>query len=123
MSFQYSKTARSVRGLKSPEKFVLITLAWYADSGRPGDTFPSVATLARDCAMTPRGVRGILRRLEKEKLIKVAIGAGKDGTNRYTLELETMDGATPEPHSGEEQCSEGNALPVSPGTPFRQYGS
>ncbi|MEU8079278.1 helix-turn-helix domain-containing protein [Catellatospora citrea] len=66
------------------ERLLLLAIADNAtDDGT--NAYPSLATLARKVRLDERTVRRLLRKLEDGKHIKVAVGAGPRGTNRYTV--------------------------------------
>lgn len=74
------------------ELLMLVVLADYSDDG--GNSYPSVASLARKCRMTPRNANYILGALQASGELRVLKNQGPGGTNRYRLMLDQM-GATP----------------------------
>lgn len=64
---------------------MLLALADFADDD--GRSYPSVATLARKCRMTPRNVNLILAELRKSGELQVQQNQGFKGTNLYRLNL------------------------------------
>lgn len=84
-------------------RFVLLALADYA--GEDGACWPSMETIAAKCCMTPRGVRQIVRTLEKEGWLTIQPGGGRNNTNLYLIhenpERQTLNGEiNPERHAG-----------------------
>ena len=52
---------------------------------------PSVAFLAKSCGITPRQVQRIITQLRKDGLLKVQKSKGRNGVNRYHLQLEALE--------------------------------
>src|SRR5579871_6136610 len=52
---------------------------------------PSVAFLAKSCGITPRQVQRIITQLRKDGLLKVQKSKGRNGVNRYHLQLEVLE--------------------------------
>lgn len=85
-------------GLSLTDKFVLLMLGEYHRTDEKL-AWPSVATLARDCLMTQRGVQQVLARLIKNGFIVRLKGGGRGKLNGYQLvgldgtkdELETLN--------------------------------
>ena len=79
------------------EKLVLIALADNAND--EGECWPSIATLARKCDMTPNGVKNVIKRLAKKELVAVnrrKRNNGSDASNFYVLNLKCRgNGVTP----------------------------
>ena len=102
------------RGLKPSERLVLLAFADFADD--KGACWPSMASVADMCEMTPRGVRGIVRRLEEMGLISVVHSQGRR-SNVYQISGGTRNGV-PSSTRNEVLGSE-----REPGTGFRERGS
>jgi hypothetical protein len=68
----------------SPEKFVLVVLAWHACKDHH-IAWPSEATLAKETSMTVRGVHRIIRKLEQKGLIRVWRKVRPRGGHRYFI--------------------------------------
>lgn len=84
-----------VRGLKAPERIVLIVLANYADKDN-ASCWPAIGTIAGCCELTPETVRRTLRKLETKGLVASEQTYRKNGaksTNLYRLRIEA--GAPP----------------------------
>lgn len=92
-------------GLTPVDKIVLLCLADRANDG--GFCWPSVATIARETGVSPRGVQAALRRLRQLGLIDVRQSAGGRMSNVYRLHLAAI--STPERHT--------KAAPAEPETP------
>ena len=76
--FRHSKCGGTTR-------LVLLAIAnYYGDRG----AWPSIDSLARDCAMSRRAVQDCVRRAEEAGELRVDYNAGEHGTNRYWLLLE-----------------------------------
>lgn len=69
MSISAVEHVRKIAGLKTSEKFVLTTIAHYLNS-KSNLAWPSIPTLASDCALTERSVLRALASLEAKKHIK-----------------------------------------------------
>ena len=88
MSFAFTKAAWAIEGLSQTQKSVIVRLAWYADIGRTVDVFPSINSIARDCAIkSRRTVQSALSRLQSLGMISIQPNAGPNGTNAYVLNL------------------------------------
>lgn len=68
------------------ERFVLLALADYANDA--GECWPALASVARKCCLTDRGVRKILRRLEDDGWLETEVGGGRHGCSKYTINPE-----------------------------------
>lgn len=126
------RTRLSIRALKwawhqplpTTEKFVLLALADVADD--VGICWPSIATIAERCAMSPRTVRRALRELISVVLIQSHSrhrGDGSTTSNRYCLNLggdDPVSGApvTEAPQEG-RQDQRGPVTKVPPRTTTR----
>lgn len=78
--FEIRDWARSVPGLKSSERLILVLLAQ-----RYPEIRPSVATLAAESCLGRRQVQNLLRLLGEKGVIRVTPGTGAGHTNRYEL--------------------------------------
>lgn len=70
------------------ELLMLVVLADYSDDD--GNSYPSVASLARKCRMTTRNANYILGALQASGELRVLKNQGPGGTNRYRLMLDHM---------------------------------
>ena len=70
---------------------LLLLLALADNANDDGVAFPSVSYLARKARMTGRNVQLCLRKLESKGLMRVIPNAGMSGTNKYRLELKTIE--------------------------------
>lgn len=78
MSFQAQTDACALRGLKPLDKYLLMTLANYADAD--GSCFPSQSRLADDTGLSERSVRSHLDALEEQGLIVRTARRRADGS-------------------------------------------
>ena len=76
---------------------MLIVLANYSDDF--GNSYPSVATLARKSRMSPRHANRILAALSVSGELDIRYGKGPRGTNRYRINLSALgrSGSMPAP--------------------------
>lgn len=110
--------------LPSTQKFVLLTLVDMADDD--GLCWPSVATIAKRCAVSTRTVRRALRDLIKANVVQCELrlrGDGSTTSNRYVLNLggdDTVSGA-PDTNATQEglQCQRAPSADVTPRTTTR----
>ena len=84
MSVRMMTLAWDVSGLTAPEKLVLLALADHA--GDDGRCWPSMSRIAAKSDMTPRGARGIVRRLETAGLVRTEQSPGRR-VNVYRLTI------------------------------------
>ena len=75
------------------ERLVMLALADFCND--EGECWPAVASIARKAAMTERGARKILRRLEESGWLKTDVGNGRGGCSQYRISLPE----NPEPRS------------------------
>jgi hypothetical protein len=75
--------------LQSLEKLVLLRLADYADDDG-GNIYPSIATIAHFCGMSPRAVQYILKKFMGEGLVLIVGNetGGRGRTRHYCIDLE-----------------------------------
>lgn len=78
MARVWAGSAHSGTGL-----LMLLAIADFADDD--GRAYPSVATLARKCRMTPRNVNHILAALRDSGELEIRQNAGPGGANRYRI--------------------------------------
>lgn len=71
------------------ELLMLVVLADYSDDN--GNSYPSVAALARKCRMSVRNANYILSGLQASGELQVLKCQGPNGTNRYRLVFAKMD--------------------------------
>lgn len=72
------------------ELLTLVVLADYSDDD--GNSYPSVASMARKCRMKPRNMNYILHALQASGELKVLKNEGPRGTNRYRIMFANMVG-------------------------------
>lgn len=72
---------------------MLVVLADYSDD--EGDSFPSVASLARKCRMTLRNAQYILAALQASGELQVMKNEGPKGCNRYRINLGALPVVAP----------------------------
>lgn len=70
------------------ELLMLVVLADYSDD--EGNSYPSVASLARKCRMTGRNAGYILNALQASGELRVLRNEGPRGTNRYRIVLSAL---------------------------------
>jgi hypothetical protein len=75
------------------ELLMLVVLADYSDD--QGNSYPSVASLARKCRTKPRNANYILKALQESSELKVLRNDGPKGTNRYRIMLTQLGTANP----------------------------
>lgn len=75
------------------ELLMLVVLADYSDDD--GNSYPSVASLARKCRMTPRNANYILQALQASGELRVSKNQGPKGTNRYRIMIERLGAQGP----------------------------
>ena len=107
MSNQAITWAYQQQGIKSGAKFILITLANYANDA--GECFPGLNTLAKNCGMHRSSVVENIKRLEAAGLIEV-IHRGGDGSGRksnvYRLACSSNFLSRGEKHNGQSRESQ-----------------
>lgn len=72
---------------KSGDFVVLLMIANYAHKDGTG-AWPSISTLAKDSRLKDRETQYCVKRLERMGELLVERGAGPNGTNRYTLNMQ-----------------------------------
>ena len=70
------------------ERLMLVVLADYSDDD--GNSYPSVASLARKCLMSCRNANYILSALQASGELRVLKNEGPKGTNRYRIMLDQL---------------------------------
>jgi hypothetical protein len=83
--------------LDASERLVMLSLADHADDD--GVCYPSIARLCKRTSMSDRGVQKVLARLQERGFLRVEIGAGRSGSNRYFVTATPEHGSPPEPRS------------------------
>jgi len=68
------------------QRLVLLAIADHADD--QGRAYPSMVGIASKCAMSERGVRGIIRKLEAGGWLNTRVGGGRGGKSHYTVNPE-----------------------------------
>jgi hypothetical protein len=77
----------------STELLMLVVLADYSDDD--GNSYPSVASLARKCRLKPRRANYILTALQASGELRVLKNEGPKGTNRYRIMLSQLGASKP----------------------------
>jgi hypothetical protein len=95
MSIKIMSAVWEREDLDASERLVMLSLADHSDD--EGVCYPSIARLAKRTSMSDRGVQKVLVRLQERGFLRVEIGAGRSGSNRYFVN------ATPEPGSPPNQ--------------------
>jgi len=95
------------------ELLMLVVLADYSDDD--GNSYPSVASLARKCRMSPRNANYVLAALQDSGELRVLKNEGPKGTNRYRIMLSQLGGNPLQPASPLKGASP--MQPVAPSTP------
>lgn len=72
---------------------MLLALADYSDD--EGNSYPSVAALARKCRMKPRNANYILSALQASGELRVLKNEGPRGTNRFRIMLDRLGAQSP----------------------------
>lgn len=75
------------------ELLMLLAIADFADDD--GNAYPAVGTLATKCRMKPRNANYILRALQESGELRLSVGGGPRGTNRYRITLAPLQPAAP----------------------------
>lgn len=75
------------------EQLVMLCLADHA--GKNATCYPSVRRICERTGMGERGVQNVLKRLAKDGHISVEIGAGRGGSNLYTVNVTPRTECTP----------------------------
>jgi len=75
--------------LSSPEKFVLMMIAWKVNDKHRTAAYPSMEWLAKTVGVSPRTVRRTIKKLESRGVIRVE--RQKYKANRYTLDSAGID--------------------------------
>lgn len=88
-----SRVWKSSTHRTASELLMLLALADYSDDS--GESYPSVATLARKCRMNVRNANYVLSALKNSGELIVLYNQGPNGTNRYKLFLETVEDSAP----------------------------
>src|SRR5271156_1880041 len=75
--------------LKGSAKSVLLAIAEHAKDDGTG-AYPSVATIARHCAIDPSTVHRALRLARESGELSIQYNLGPKGTNLYSIRLENI---------------------------------
>ena len=75
------------------ELLMLLAIADFADDD--GNAYPAVGTLATKCRMKTRNVNYILRTLQESGELRLSVGGGPRGTNRYRITLPPLQSVAP----------------------------
>ena len=86
MSIKYSRLVLDRSQSKGTDLLVLLVLADF--SNESGLAWPSVATLARTCRMTPRNLNLRLAKLRESGEVEVGQNAGQAGSNLYRIAIQ-----------------------------------
>lgn len=86
------------------ERLVLLALADFADDH--GSCYPSMIGIGQKACVTERGARGIVRRLEADGWLKVAIGGGRGGKSQYQILMRKPGTTNPETETRNEENPE-----------------
>lgn len=89
MSVKYSRLVLDRSQSKGTDLLVLLVLADFANEH--GLSWPSVATLARTCRMTPRNLNLRLAKLRASGEVEVEQNAGQAGSNLYRIAIQTPE--------------------------------
>lgn len=89
MSVKYSRLVLDRSQSKGTDLLVLLVLADFANEH--GLSWPSVATLARTCRMTPRNLNLRLAKLRESGEVEVEQNAGQAGSNLYRIAIQTPE--------------------------------
>ncbi len=89
MSIKFSRLVLDRSRSKGTDLLVLLVLADYANES--GISWPSVATLARTCRMTPRNLNLRLASLRELGEVEVEQNAGQAGSNLYRIAIPTPE--------------------------------
>ncbi len=90
MTHEDSKQVWRREDLAPHDKLVLLALADHTD--KQSQCYSSKARLCRRTGMSARGVQVATKRLIGRRLLSVEVGAGRGGTNLYTLHLAPSEG-------------------------------
>lgn len=86
MSIQLMKEVWEFSKQKGSAKFLLITIANFANENFNGQAWPSIETLAKWTGLTPRTIKLLLHKLEESGELNVYRGAGPHRCNVYTVQ-------------------------------------
>lgn len=108
------------------DRLVLLALADFCDD--QGKCWPSMDRIGEKACMTGRGARNVIRRLEEEGWISVAVGGGRGGCSTYQIIMQKEEHRSrneipgteyPEPENPER----GDIKPGTPRPKTRNAGS
>jgi hypothetical protein len=89
MSFKLVKKVIHSDRVDGMHKLILILLADYVNEAKGNAAWPSVTTVALQAGASIRHTRRIIRELEAEGVLKTQKQAGRYGTNKYVIDVET----------------------------------
>jgi len=89
MSFKLVKKVIHSDRVDGMHKLILIILADYVNEAKGNAAWPSVTTVALQAGASIRHTRRIIRELETEGVLKTQKQAGRYGTNKYVIDVET----------------------------------
>lgn len=115
-------------GHSGTELLMLVVLADYSDDS--GNSYPSVASLARKCRMSGRNANYILSALQASGELRVMKNEGPKGTNRYRIVLGALGQSAPlkpaSPHRDAEALKPAsplkNSSPLKPASATPEAG-
>ena len=108
-------------GLPAIEKLVLLAMADYANDGGQS-IYPSVATMAKKCGMSTRGVQQIIKRLMDKGYIELEKKGGGRLANLWKIVPEKFDeGCTP--CGGGVHTVQGRGAPGAPYPSLKHHRS
>lgn len=113
MSVKYSRLVLDHSQSKGTDLLVLLVLADF--SNESGLSWPSVATLARTCRMTPRNLNLRLAKLRESGEVAVEQNAGQAGSNLYRIAIQDPEARfTPPLKPTSSPPEAGFPLPLKP---------
>ena len=89
MSFKLVKRVIHSDRVDGMHKLILVILADYVNESKGNAAWPSVTTVALQAGASIRHTRRIIRELEAEGVLKTQKQAGRYGTNKYVIDVET----------------------------------
>lgn len=89
MSFKLVKKVIHSDRVDGMHKLILVILADYVNEAKGNAAWPSVTTVALQAGASIRHTRRIIRELEAEGVLKTQKQAGRYGTNKYVIDVET----------------------------------
>jgi len=89
MSFKLVKKVIHSDRVDGMHKLILIILADYVNEAKGNAAWPSVTTVALQAGASIRHTRRIIRELETEGVLKTQKQAGRYGTNKYVIDVDS----------------------------------